>query len=64
MPTDPQTWRSPSLALYGVIFRLVSRVAFRANGQGGTRAPHQQEPRHMEARKARAPLSLNVDAGR
>ena len=64
MPTNPHTRRSPSLVLYGIVFRLVRSVAFHSNGQGCTHAPRQQESRRVAVRKGRVPLSLNVDAGR
>ncbi len=63
MPIKPRTRKSPSLVLYGIVFRILCRVALHADGQEPAHAPRQQDSRRRPLRKERVPLSLKLDAG-
>jgi hypothetical protein len=63
MPIKPQTRKLPGLVLYGIVFRILCRVALHADGQEPDHALHQQEAGRRPLRKERVPLSLKLDAG-
>ena len=63
MSTKPRTRKSASLVLYGIVFRTLCRVAFRAPGQNPVGAARQHDAHHRSLPKERAPLSLKLDAG-
>ena len=63
MSTNPRTWKSPRLLLYGIVFRILCSVAFHASDGAPSSAAEQRETCHRAPRRDRSPLSLEPDTG-
>lgn len=68
MSVNPRTRPSPRLTLYGIVFRLLCRVALHASDRvtipkGQTPVADLSSPCHSPPRKDRSPLSLELDPG-
>ncbi len=65
MTTNGQSWKSPRLALYGLVFRVTCNVAQRAGerAQAGAQVPRRMEKGHHAQAKGRSPLPLELEAG-
>ena len=63
MSINRQSWRSPRLVLYAIVFRILCRVALRAGERAPMAAPRQVERLPGSLRKGASPLPLKLEPG-